>query len=63
MNEVMKVLQGIKRLVPYHCLPLNLNTFRLLQSLLFCHPVGYSDEVLLRHTESLDMGNIMRSED
>jgi hypothetical protein len=63
MNEEKKVLQGIKRLVPHHRLPLNRNTFCLLHSLLCCLLVGYSDEVLLRHTETLDTGNVMRSED
>ena len=63
-NAKKKVLQWIKRLVPHHRLPLNhLNTFRLLHSFLCCHPVGYSDIVVLRHAESLDMGNVMRSED
>ena len=63
MNKEKKVLQGIKRLVPHHRLPLNLNTFRLLRNLLVCHSVGYGDEVIPRHTESLDVGNVMRSED
>ena len=64
MNEEMRVLQGIKRLVPHHRLPLtHLNTFRLLRSLLCCHPVGYSGVVLFRYAESLDMGNVIRSED
>ena len=62
-NEKKKVPQGIKPLIPHRRSPHNLNASRLLHGFFCCHSMGYSDEVLPLHAESLDMGNVIRSED
>ena len=62
----MKGLQGIKRLVPHRCLPLDLNTFRLLRlfRLLCRRLITYGDEALPLPTEDgLYIGNVECSDD
>ena len=62
----MNGLQGVKRLVPHCCLPLNLNAFSFLRLLrfLFRRLITYSDEALpLPAEDGFYIGNVKCSED